>query len=386
MISGTPTSHELRTALDRFRNTDWTFANRRTNIGLHSIHPYPAKFVPQIPRHLVEIFQPVVNGPVLDPFCGSGTTLVECQQQGVPSFGIDVNPLAALISKVKTHPPVQPITPVASQLVAEALTTTDCTSPNIPRLAHWFCPDAAVALSKLTKGLAQIPESSARDALRIALSRIIVRVSRQESDTRYAAVDRVVSEPEVYRQFVESARSTDKIFLEEHGNLFRLWAPSEILEKDILTVKPSDLPYKFGLIITSPPYPNAYEYWLYHKYRMYWLGQDPIAVRRAEIGARPRYFGRNPESAEDFRRQMSLCFGLFREITLPEAVACVVVGRSIIRGETIDNAALLRSAASQHGFRAVASARRDIPSTRKSFNPAHGGINSETILVFEKQK
>ena len=42
--------------------------------------------------------------------------------------------------------------------------------------------------------------------------------------------------------------------------------------------------------MTSPPYPNAYEYWLYHKYRMYWLGMDPIAVRQQEIGARPHYF------------------------------------------------------------------------------------------------
>ena len=80
----------------------------------------------------------------------------------------------------------------------------------------------------------------------------------------------------------------------------RQWAPSEVLAKDILAVRHDELPYKFGLVITSPPYPNAYEYWLYHKYRMYWLGEDPLAVRRAEIGARPHYFRRNPEPQTTF--------------------------------------------------------------------------------------
>ena len=50
-------------------------------------------------------------------------------------------------------------------------------------------------------------------------------------------------------------------------------------------MEPSDIPRRVGLVITSPPYPNAYEYWLYHKYRMYWLGLDPIAVKKQEIGA-----------------------------------------------------------------------------------------------------
>ena len=142
------------------------------------------------------------------------------------------------------------------------------------------------------------------------------------------------------------------------------------------------MPYKFGLIITSPPYPNAYEYWLYHKYRMYWLGEDPLTVRNAEIGARPNYFRRNPETPEDFRKQMSRCFGLFRKVTLPSALVCMVIGRSVIRGQVIDNSELLRQAAHENGFQHIASTERQIPASKKAFNPTHGSINSETLLVF----
>ena len=209
MTLSTSLSEELRRALAQFHSIDWTFEKAKTNVGLHSIHPYPARFIPHIPRHLIQLFQPVVNGPVLDPFCGSGTTLVESQAKGITSFGIDVNPIAALISNVKTNPPHQEIRPLATRLVAVAESSTDSASPNIPRLAHWFSPGAVLALAKLTKGLGDIPDPKVRDALRVALSRIIVRVSRQDSDTRYAAVDRFVEEADVYRLFVESARTLD---------------------------------------------------------------------------------------------------------------------------------------------------------------------------------
>ena len=312
--------------------------------------------------------------------------MVECQTNGIASFGIDLNPIAVLISKVKTNPPYQEIGSIASRLVEVAKAPTSSSLyPKIPRLAHWFSPGAILALSKLTKALEDVAvPPPVKDALSIALSRIIVRVSRQDSDTRYAAIDRYVEEPEVYRQFVESARTLDNVFQTEYSNMFRKWAPSGVLVKDILTVEPLELPHQFGLIITSPPYPNAYEYWLYHKYRMYWLGEDPLAVRKAEIGARPHYFRRNPETPGDFRRQMSQCFGLFRKVTLPHALVCMVIGRSIIKGKVIDNTELLRHAADEHGFQHIASAARRIPTTRKAFNPAHGNINTETILVFLK--
>ena len=83
MTLGTSLSEELRTALDQFHSIDWTFEQAKTNYGLHSIHPYPARFVPQIPRNLIQLFQPVADGPVLDPFCGCGTTLVESQANGI---------------------------------------------------------------------------------------------------------------------------------------------------------------------------------------------------------------------------------------------------------------------------------------------------------------
>src|ERR1700730_12599471 len=74
---------------------------RDKNYLTHNLHPYPAKFVPQIPRILIEKFCPK-GGVVLDMFCGSGTALLEAALLGHDAIGTDLHPLAVLISKVKT--------------------------------------------------------------------------------------------------------------------------------------------------------------------------------------------------------------------------------------------------------------------------------------------
>lgn len=57
----------------------------------HNLHPYPAKFIPQIPKELI-VRLSKKNNWVLDPFCGSGTSLVEARLTGRNSIGVDVNP------------------------------------------------------------------------------------------------------------------------------------------------------------------------------------------------------------------------------------------------------------------------------------------------------
>src|SRR5438045_302768 len=77
-------------------------------------------FIPQIPRKLIELLRPEEGEAILDPFCGSGTALVEAQAAGFPAVGIDLNPIAALISQVKTHPPIASVAGAAAEVEMNA--------------------------------------------------------------------------------------------------------------------------------------------------------------------------------------------------------------------------------------------------------------------------
>jgi len=82
---------------------DWNFSEVKPD-AIHNVHPYPAKFIPEIPRLLLQNLRPSPGQAVFDPFCGSGTTLVEAQRLGFPTVGVDLNPIACLLTKVKTTP------------------------------------------------------------------------------------------------------------------------------------------------------------------------------------------------------------------------------------------------------------------------------------------
>src|SRR5690606_18298796 len=84
-----------------FNNICWNFDNNKKEL-IHNIHPYPAKFIPEIPRNLITRLGIKKNTIVFDPFCGSGTTLKVAQDLGLESIGVDLNPIACLISSIKT--------------------------------------------------------------------------------------------------------------------------------------------------------------------------------------------------------------------------------------------------------------------------------------------
>lgn len=366
----------------RLEGVDWDFNGETVRSGIHGLHPYPARFIPQLPGTLMDLLHPGDERVILDPFCGCGTTLVEAQHRGIDSVGIDLHPLATLISRVKTHPLRVDLISLGKDIVEKAR-ASESTVPAIPRLDHWFQKDVQKAVAGLIAQLDQVEPLTVREALQVSLSRILVRVSNQESDTRYAAIEKDVSVESVYGGFLDATALVDEALREATRKA--ILADATVITGNVLEVTPEDIGDRpVGLVVTSPPYPNAYEYWLYHKYRMYWLGMDPISVRSQEIGARPHYFKKDPQTEEDFERQMSTCFRLFREVLSPDGLVCFVVGRSIIHGRRIDNVQLLVRAADPVGFVPIGHATRSIPRSRKTFNPDHGSIEEERIVVFAR--
>jgi hypothetical protein len=379
------TAPALKTAKDpnieqALRKIDWDFKDARSKRSIHSFHSYPAKFIPEIPRSLIRVLPPSPGSVVFDPFCGCGTTLVEAQAAGYSSVGVDLNPIACLLSRVKTKPLPNNFLSVAQQCLTEARRKGTIHIPDIPNLAHWFKKEVSEGLAALRISILEVADPFLRDALEATFSSIIVRVSNQDSDTRYAAVDKRVSRDLVFSAFDNAARTLESSATTLPG----LLQPTvRVIERSIFEVEPADIAEPVGLVITSPPYPNAYEYWLYHKYRMWWLNFDPLRVKSQEIGARAHFFSGRREK-EDFRSQMTKVFTLLASIMCKGGHCCFIVGDSKIHGQIIDNSQLLLQAAADTSFELVFRSERVINQTRKSFNLHHARIKCEHVLVWKR--
>jgi adenine-specific DNA methylase len=72
---------------------------QNTRYSTHGLHEYKGKFNPQVAKAILNIFNAQPNQIALDPFCGSGTSLIECAHLGIKSIGTDSNPLAVFFGK-----------------------------------------------------------------------------------------------------------------------------------------------------------------------------------------------------------------------------------------------------------------------------------------------
>jgi site-specific DNA-methyltransferase (cytosine-N4-specific) len=306
--------------------------------------------------------------------------LTEAQRLGLPSVGIDLNPIACLISRVKTAPTPPRFEREAAEIVFAARRNRDPERFAIPHLDHWFKPEIQEALAALMQGVRASQVKQPKDALRLAFSSILVRVSNQESDTRYAAVEKSVTRRDVFDYFLTACRKISLALTARNWHL----ADAQVIEADTLQVDPSAIGMPVGMVITSPPYPNAYEYWLYHKYRMWWLGFDPLGVKAQEIGARAHFFKGEKHTEEHFWEQMRKAFALIATVLVPAGFVCFVIGRSKIHGRIIDNAHIIRTIAEERGMTLISRFERVISAHRKSFNLSHANIKTETIIVLQK--
>ena len=115
----------------------------KTTAFTHGLHRFAAKYVPQVPAWALDTFGSRTS-VVLDPFMGSGTTLVEAILRGGTSIGVDIDPLARFIARAKVTPvDDERIGHLARELAARwraPATRLSSPMPDIENFAHWFTP------------------------------------------------------------------------------------------------------------------------------------------------------------------------------------------------------------------------------------------------------
>ena len=285
----------------------------------HPFHAYPARLHPATARVLVEL---VGDGatrtqPIVDPFCGSGTVLVEARAAGLRAIGVDLNPLAVLVARAKTWtvaPRRRSQLREAGHAIAGATLAAGHAArralgaaaplrkpvgfdPNARdrRLKSWFAPHVRRELEDLAARIDELAEDDVELAgvLRACLSSMLYKVSSRTSDTDATWIARNIGRGQPSRLFVQRV----ELLAAGLADLSKVHAPlPEISELDVRHLGDAVADGTAGGVVTSPPYAGTYDYAEHQRLRFDFLALRHREFEAGELGSR-RSFENDADAA-----------------------------------------------------------------------------------------
>ena len=307
---------------------------------VHRLHPYLGKFVPQLVEALLERYVRS-GGRVLDPFAGSGTTLVQSLESGYHAVGVDIAAFNALLISVKTREHdlealAADVRDVAGRLGSAGEHPTDF-------VREWFAPQAAAELLHFRS---LIPEYASHDVLRIVLA----RSARSARLTTHFDLDfpRAPQQGEYWchkhRRTCRPVESAGK-FLTRYlaDTASRIAAFREVRDPRRAAVvlhgdaRELALGGPYDGVVTSPPYPGLIDYHEQHRYAYELLALDDR--RERELGAAAR--GTSKAAIEEYVAGIAAVLARSKATLRRAAPVCIVVNdRRGLYPEILDRAGL----------------------------------------------
>lgn len=377
-----------------FQAIDWSFTTDNTGFLTHDLHPYPAKFIPQLPGTCISQLS-FPGELVLDPFGGSGTTALEAVRLGRRALSVDANAVGTLIGRVKTcnldRKAARDLHTIRSSLTTYFFDLPDAKSlcaanaeyiPDIPNIDKWFSSTARGELALIRSRIERIEREKARDIALLALSRIVLAASFQDSETRYTSKPRDIPQGETLKRFLGAL---DRII----RNVVRTQA---VLRYGVCNFTTADArklghgicgPETIDLIVTSPPYGNATDYHLYHRFRLMWLGYNPRELAKIEIGSHLRH-QKEASGFDEYLAEMQQSLSGMHRLLKPGRYAVLIVGDAIYKKVLYPAAEALSDSAKKIGFESVCITERTIHSSKRSFAAAGRRATTEKLLVIRK--
>jgi len=370
----------------------WSFSEKTrkdTAYITHGYHRYPAKFIPQIVSRLIEKYTHK-GDLIVDPFGGCGTTLVESKVMGRSSVGVDINPVAALITKAKTTPIDLKEIEEAFSFLKEKLDTyserTEVKAFEHERIDYWFKPKEKRELAFIFTEISKLKDQDIRDFFYCGFSNILKNCSiwLQKSNKPTRDLNKKSSEPILtfYKQIKMMLRGNARFYdLLKERNCLEI--PSQIYCTDARTIPVED--DSVSLIVTSPPYVTSYEYADLHQLPALWFEytKNLNDFRKRFIGTsshnkkdlilnsfiadniRKELQGCDKKTAEEvstYFSEMNQVFTEMKRILKKTGKTCIVIGNTSLKGVEILNAEVFAEQLQNLGFKIVEIIKREIPS------------------------
>jgi SAM-dependent methyltransferase len=356
----------------------WDFKNFQTQYLTHHFHSYPARFIPQIPRTFIRLFTEE-GDTVIDPFCGCGTTIVEAFLNGRDSIGNDFNPLACLITKTKARLIHQEELDLLDKKISEIKRYVDSDHrrreylKKLPKrnISNLFNRDMINEICLIREGLDELKDREAIHELGlVGLSAAIWSIVEAENE-----IDVFANFHKKIKFMMSIVKELDKV-VSKAPKVTVIHGDARGLQVDSKTS---------SLIVTSPPYVNALDYYRVHMYNMLWLGLDYDNFRKHEIGGHSHFIANRFRLLTEYLADMLRSMIEINRVLKRGGVCVIAVGNSSLEYELVESYKFFLAFAEYLNLKPVKVIFRNIDTTRKYTSRNVGKIDDEYIIVFEKR-
>jgi len=401
----------------------------------HLLHSYPAKLLPHIPYLFLRssILAGISPKTIADPFCGSGTVLLESAICGHHAIGADSNPLARLISKVKTQLVSEKEILHGLRLVNKLLPTIrNAEPPPVVNINTWYREETALDLAKLRIAIKAISNRKVREFFQVCLSVCARKVSLADPRLSVPVKINILRKKKYgphYRQLKAHLAQITEVSVVDRFNeivtqnavrmkslrgIISKHAPVTILD-DASTIDHALRHSSVDLIITSPPYAGAQKYiracslnlgWLDFAYegelrqlerktigREHFPNAEIGSISKCGVSDADRLLDKiekiNPlraHIAKSYLIEMDRALRAMRSILKTEGHLVLITGPNTICGFHFDTPSYIEQLAHQIGFETQFKLIDHIRSrglmTKR--NKTAGVISSESVLCMGK--
>jgi DNA modification methylase len=392
---------------------DLDFHNHSSSYATHNFHSFPAKFPPQLPAKFI-LSLTNEGDVVLDPMMGSGTTVLESFLTGRRAVGVDIDPLAIKIAKVKTtNVSTKELMNVGRVILQKARNQATHEKQSLEKelanrwdtkskqfINYWFAPGTQLELIALLLQIERIADKQVRTFFEVAFSASIITKSGVS-----LALDLAHTRPHRAKKVIDTngivivgEELADQVSARLNILTKKLRSPIDEFEKRCIQnirslsnasaerIEPQiefgdvqNLPLEdesVDLIVTSPPYAlNAIDYMRAHKFSLIWLGYplEELSLKRknyiggedtknTEFEELPRYVSKivseisimgkkRGRSLYRYYSEMKKALQEMYRVLRPGKAAIVVVGNSFINGQDTKTHKCLAAIGQNIGFK-----------------------------------
>jgi len=378
---------------EKIEGIGWEFEDALTNYLTHNIHRYSGKFIPPIAKGVIEIATKP-GDVVLDPYCGSGTTLLEAGLAGRPAIGLDLNPLACLIARVK-------ITPIKPTRLNDFQKQVEKTFAEIagynkgPTLLQyeeqtldeevqrdskwrdewyqkWFGSDNLKELILIFNRIQTFQTEDLKNIAMLAFSDILRKCSYANSTYPNVMFDkRKTQTSQPLKSFLTRIR-------EIIGNIQELENVQQFTPPIVVRCDAQQMPIRdnsVDCVITHPPYIGSIPYAEYGVLSLTWLGFNPKELDQKLTGGKRQ----RPDVVDRFQTGYE---GMLQEawrVMKPGKICFIMVGNPTVKGKKIDLRQMTTEIGNKVGFSVAAEGKR------KGVNRRANLMGEESLLFLRKE-